>query len=103
MQFDVVADPDSRSRGAFPYAAIMQSDFAETGAEVVVAFLVPKQDYRQGSGKLAPGVVVGEGEFVLLLKSLTNVPRRTFLRPIANLSAHREKIVDGLDWLFTGV
>ena len=81
----------------------MQSDFAETGAEVIVAFLVAKREYRQASGRLAPVVTVRGDEFVLLLKSITNVPKKILPRPVANLSAHREKIINGLDWLFTGV
>lgn len=103
MQFDVYPNPVPRARRACPYVAVLQSDLAETGRDRVVAFLAPRAALPLASGRLMPVVSIGPGEFLLLLPSLTSLPASDLRRAIASLAAHRDRIVEAIDWLFLGI
>lgn len=103
MQFDVHRNPVARARRSFPLVAILQSDFAETGKDRVVAFLAPRYGLPTVAGRLIPIVGIGGDEFALLLPSLTNLPAADLQEPVGNIAFHRDRIVEALDWLFLGV
>ena len=100
MQFDVFPNPATRVRASYPYIVLMQSDRADTGANRTIAFLAPSSGLKM-SDQLVPVVDVNGARFVLLLSPLMNIAASELKRPIANLFTYREKIVAGLDWLFS--
>jgi toxin CcdB len=103
MQFDVYANPITRARRTFPYVAVLQHDLAETGHDRVAAFLAPRSALPRAAGRIAPVVDVDGRSFVLLVHLLTNLPAADLKIAIGNVSAHRDRIVEALDWLFLGV
>ena len=75
-QYDVFDNPIPRARRAFPFVAILQSEFADTGRDRIVAPLVPR---------------------------MTAVCA-TDLRALRDrLTSHRGEIVAALDYLFLGL
>lgn len=50
-----------------------------------------------------PVVQVNGRDYVLLVPSLTNLPAADLKGAIGNIGAHRDRIVEALDWLFLGV
>jgi toxin CcdB len=103
MQFDVHPNPDPRKRKAYPFVAILQSNYADTGPERIVAFLAPRPILDADRARLSPTIVLAGQEFALLLPSITNVPTRTLRASVGSIAAHRDRIVDALDWLFLGI
>ena len=102
-QYDVFDNPIPRARRAFPFVAILQSEFADTGRDRIVAPLVPRNRMSATVGRLTPIVKVGGVDHVLLVPRMTAVCA-TDLRALRDrLTSHRGEIVAALDYLFLGV
>jgi toxin CcdB len=101
-QFDVLDNPIPRARRALPFVAILQSDFAETGRDRVVAPLAPRAAMPTLAGRLIPIVTVENQDYALLVPSLTALPVTDLRYVVANLADHREQIVAALGYLFIG-
>lgn len=103
MQFDVFPNPIPAARRAYPYVTVMQSDFAETGRDVLVAFLAPRALLPQAAGRLMPQIQVGDCDYLLLVPSLTSIRAKDLKDSIGSIDAYRTPIVNALDWLFLGI
>jgi toxin CcdB len=102
-QYDVFDNPIPRARRAFPFVAILQSEFADTGRDRIVAPLVPRNRMSATVGRLTPIVKVGGVDHVLLVPRMTAVCA-TDLRALRDrLTSHRGEIVAALDYLFLGL
>jgi toxin CcdB len=102
-QFDVLDNPIPRARRAFPFVMVLQSDWAETGRDRIVAPLAPKAAMPPLAGRLIPVVMVEENAFAVLIPSLTAMPSADLRHTIANLADARNRIITALDYLFFGV
>jgi toxin CcdB len=102
MQFDVHPNPVARDRKTRPFVAVLQSDASQSGLEKIVAPLVRKSD-SPSMGRATPIVSVDGEAFLLHMPGLTGIPRRQLAEPIGSIAAHRDRIVDALDWLFLGI
>jgi len=103
MQFDVFQNPLPRARRVYPFVLILQSDFADTGNDRVVAFLFPRPAAPGVVGRLTPIVEVNGRPFIVLFSSLTSLPATSLRAPVDNLASYRDKLIEALDWLFLGV
>lgn len=103
MQFDVYRNPVPRARRAYPFVAVLQSDAAETDRDRVIAFLAPSAALPDVAGRLAPIVEVDGRKFVLLVHLLTTLRAADLGNAAGSIGAHRERIVQALDWLFLGI
>jgi toxin CcdB len=101
-QFDVLDNPIPRARRAPPFVMILQSDFAETGRERVVAPLAPSAAVPRLAGRLIPIVTVRDEAYPLLVPSLTAMPVADLRHEVANLAGDRDRIMAALDYLFPG-
>lgn len=102
MQFDVFNNPVARSRRILPYVAILQSDLVPKEHDCVVAFIAQRTAFLS-FGRVAPEVEVLGKKYLLLLRSVTNLPTSDLRSEIDNIARHRDEIVRGIDWLFLGV
>lgn len=102
-QFDVYANPIVRSRTAYPYVAVLQSDLVETGSSRVVAFMAARERLAPIVWRLAPVVQVRDRDYILIVPWLTNVLAADLRAPIDNVASFRDAIVAALDRLFLGV
>jgi toxin CcdB len=102
-QYDVFENPITRARRAFPLVTILQSDFADTGAERIVAPLVPRARISGVAGRLMPIVTVLGAEHVLIVPRMAAVPAADLRHSKDRLVPFRNEIVAALDLLFLGV
>lgn len=102
-QYDVVDNPVSSARTAFPFVAVLQSDLANTGSDRIVAPLVPAVRLAGAVGRLMPIVKVDGVDHALIVPRLTGVPAAELRAVKASLSAHRNEIIAALDLLFLGI
>ncbi len=102
-QYDVFENPITRARRAFPFVAILQSDFADTGAERIVAPLVPRTRIPGVAGRLMPIVNVLGTEHVLIVPRMSAVPAADLRNARDRLLPNQNEIVEALDLLFLGV
>jgi toxin CcdB len=101
-QFDVLANPIPRARQLLPFVVILQSDFAETGRDRVVAPLALLGAIPMLAGRLIPVVKLADRDYALLVPSLTALPMADLREVVANLANDRDRILAALDYLFIG-
>jgi CcdB protein len=82
--------------------AILQSDLAETGRDLVVAPLAPTAAMPPLAGRLIPIVNVESQDYALLVPSLTASPATDLRQVVANLADERARILAAFDYLFIG-
>ncbi len=102
-QFDLFANPLPSARRAMPYIVLLQSDFARTGRDRVVAPLIVRSRTPPIEWRLMPRVVVEGRELNILIPGLTAVSASELGKPVGSLAAERDAIVAALDFLFLGI
>jgi toxin CcdB len=102
-QFDVFANPVSRSRAAYPHVVVLQSDIARRGRWRVVAPTAPRAALAQTVGRLTPVIMIGREEFVLLVTSLTTLPAEHLGEALASVADCTDDISAAIDYMFFGV
>jgi toxin CcdB len=102
-QFEVFANPIARARPSYPFVVVLQADVARGGLERAVAPVAPRAAFPAITGRLTPIMVIGRGEFVLLVPSLTTLPVQSLGRAVASLADRRDEILGAIDYLFFGV
>ncbi len=103
MQFDVFRNPLVRARNVLPYVVVLQADASHVGNDRIIAFLTARENVGKISGRLMPIVDVQRTAFVVLMPSPTNIPVSELRRPIDNIAAYRNQIVEAIDRLFLGI
>jgi toxin CcdB len=103
VQFDVFVNPIVVARGAYPFVVILQSDFAATTRDRLVAPLVPRRALTPIAGRLTPIVEIDSKEHVVLVSDLAGVGQRDLVTQVGSLAAYRADLLDAIDYLFFGV
>lgn len=102
-QYDVFDNPVPRARKAFPFVAILQHKFADTGRERLVAPLAPRTQMPSTSGRLTPIVQVSGVEHVLLVPRISPVPAAHLRRVKDQIASYHPAITNAIDLLFLGI
>jgi toxin CcdB len=103
VQFDVFVNPVIAARRHYPFVVVLQSDFAATTRDRLVAPLVPRGALNPIAGRLTPTVEIDSKEHVVLVTDLAGVRQRDLAMPVGSLAARRADLLDALDYLFFGV
>jgi toxin CcdB len=102
MQFEVFVNPITAARRAYPFVVVLQSDFAATTRDRLVAPLVPRGALAPTAGRLTPIVEIDSQEHVVLVSDLAGVRQRDLDMPICSLAPRRADLLDAIDYLFFG-
>lgn len=102
-QFDVHANPIRAARAAYPWVVVMQSPFADSSRERLVAPLVRRDAFPSSAGRLTPFVDIDGAEHVLLVPSLAAIRTQDLGTTVASVARHRVEILAAIDYLFFGV
>lgn len=103
MQFDVFVNPIIAARRAYPFVAVLQSDFAATTRDRLVAPLVSRRALTPIAGRLTPIVEIDSKECVVLVADLAGVLQRDLATPVGSLAARQADLLDAINYLFFGV
>jgi toxin CcdB len=101
-QFDVLRNPEPRSRRAIPYLLAVQSDLLHDLATCVVVPLVTEAAFGKAATRLNPVFAVERTRVVMSTAEIVGVPRRILGKPVASLAGERDAILAALDFLLLG-
>ena len=101
-QFDVVANPFSRSRERQPFLVALQSDLLARSLDTVVVAPLERASSGTFADRLNPRVEVDGEPFVLIAQELVTVRKSTLGNARGSVGAERDAIIAALDVLFTG-
>jgi toxin CcdB len=100
-QFDVVANPSSKTSGQAPYLVILQSHLmAPLGVRIVAPLLRP--DVVESDGTVALSVEFARERFTLAVALLANIEAKQLGKALGSVADHEDAIRRALDRLFTG-
>jgi toxin CcdB len=101
MQHDVFRHPVPRSRGRFPFVAVIQSDFAEGDERLVAPVMVDIGLIV--THRATPAVTIAGRSHLLLVSQMHPLHRRHLRLSLGSLATYRDDILRALDFLFTGL
>ncbi len=102
-QFDVFVNPIPAARRAYPFVVTLQSDFAQSAHQQIVAPLAPLALMPTTAGRLTPIVSVEGQEHVVLVPALTGIRSRDLVQRQCSVAAARGALLAAIDYLFFGV
>jgi toxin CcdB len=101
-QFDVVANPFSRSRERQPLLVALQCDLLVRSLDTVVVAPLERASTGTFVDRLNPRVEVDGEPFVLIAQELVTVRKSALGNARGSVGAERDTIIAALDVLFTG-
>ena len=103
-QFSLYKNNDKSTSRAYPFFVDVQSDLLNSLDTRIVIPLTPLE-LLEGSAPthLCPIIHLEEGDFVILTQQTTSVPTKILQEEVNDLSALRNEIIGGLDFLITGI
>jgi toxin CcdB len=103
-QFTVYRNANRRTRDAIPYLLDVQSDLlAELRTRVVIPLALSVHLNEQSMTTLTPPFDLEGQTLALLTPQLAGIPIRELGEPVADWTAHHDRIVAALDFLLTGI
>ena len=104
MQHDLFANPNPRSRRAYPFVIVLQADIASEGNTTLVAPVAPHDGpLASGQSRVLPLIECDGKRYVLVLPLLSALPRRNLRDVRDSLARYRDDITRALDWLLWGI
>ncbi|MFN7550096.1 MAG: CcdB family protein [Pseudomonadota bacterium] len=102
-RFDVVRNPNPRTRRPVPYLVVLQSELLDGLDTRVVAPLARAGGVEgRAAERLNPAFEV-DGERVVMLTQMVGAAPLASLVRVGSLESERHRIVDALDLLFSGI
>ena len=101
-QFDVFVNPVPAARTAFPFVVAMQSDFAATPREQIVAPVATRSAFAPG-GRLTPKVAIQGVEHIVFVPRMIVMPSRDLTTNVCSILPARSELLAAIDLLFFGV
>jgi hypothetical protein len=101
-QFDIVANPNARTRRDFPFLIVLQSDRASSFSTVIAAPLAPAGAAFERS-RVHPIVDVRESRYFIFTERLAAIPTSSVGDVVTNAAESRYEIIAALDMPFTGI
>ena len=102
-QFDVFVNPVVGARRSYPFVVALQSDYAQSERDQIVAPLVPLLSMPKVVSRLTPRVSVDGSEHMVLVPALTGLRFRDLMKRHASLASARSQLLGAVDYLFFGV
>jgi toxin CcdB len=102
-QFDVFVNPIAKTRRAYPFVVVLQSDFVRDIRDPIVAPVVQRQSLSKLAGKLTPIVAFQGSEHVVLVPALVGMASRDLARRQGSLASARSEVLAAIDYLFFGI
>ena len=99
-RFDVYANPEATERKHTPYFVDVQNNHIDHLATRVVVPLRREMAFGPRARNLNPVFSVGADQVVMDTPALGAVPCSELRKPVANLGAEREHVLEALDTLF---
>jgi hypothetical protein len=103
MQHDIFANPNVRSRRAFPFVAVLQTDVAEGDRRLVAPLAPYVAPFTSAGSRAIPVIEHNARRYAVALPLISSLPRNVLRHAVGSLAQHRADITRALDWLFFGI
>jgi toxin CcdB len=103
MQRDLYANPNARSRSAFPLVVVLQADATEGDTRLIAPLAPHVGPLARTASRALPLIDHDQKRYAVTLSLISSLPQRQLRDAVGSLAAHRDDITRALDWLFFGI
>jgi toxin CcdB len=103
MQHDLFANPNARSRRAFPLVVILQADIADGDTRLIAPLAPLTGPFAGATSRALPLIDHDDKPYAVALPLISTLPRNQLRNPVGSLASWRDDITRALDWLFFGI
>jgi toxin CcdB len=103
MQHDLFANPNPRSRRAFPLVVVLQADVAVGETSLVAPLALHAGPLARTASRALPVIDHDGGRYAVALSLISALPRNQLRIALGSLASHRDDLTRALDWLFFGI
>jgi toxin CcdB len=103
MQHELYANPNPRSRRAFPFVVVLQADLAEGDRRLVAPVAPYVAPFTSVQTRALPLIQYDAARYTVALPLISSLPRNVLRRAVGSLADYRDDITRALDWLFFGI
>ena len=103
MQREMFANPNARSRRAFPLVAVLQADIAESETRMVAPLAPHAGPLARIASRALPLIEHAGGRYAVALPLISALPRRQLQSALGSIAHYRDDLTRALDWLFFGI
>jgi toxin CcdB len=103
MQHDLYANPNPRSRRAFPFVVVLQADVTEGDTRLVAPVAPHAGPLARTASRALPVIDHDDKRYAVTLPLISSLPRRQLRNPLGSLTPYRDDITRALDWLLFGI
>jgi toxin CcdB len=103
MQHDLYANPNPRSRRAYPLVVVLQADVAEGETRLIAPLAPHVGPFASAASRALPLIDHDDKRYAVTLPLISSLPRNQLRNAIGSIASHRDDITRALDWLFFGI
>ena len=103
MQHDLFANPNPRSRRAFPFIVVLQADIAEGDSRLIAPLAPQVGPLASAASRALPIIDHDDKRYAVTLPLISSMPRHQLKTSVGSLASYRADITRALDWLFFGI
>ena len=103
MQHELFANPNPRSRRAFPLVVVLQADVAVGETRLVAPLALHAGPLARTPSRALPVIDHDGGRYAVALPLISALPRNQLRIALGSLASYRDDLTRALDWLFFGI
>ncbi len=103
MQHDLYANPNPRSRRAFPLVVVLQADVADGDTQLIAPLAPHVGPLARAASRALPLIDHDDRRYAVALPLIGSLPRNQLKSAVGSIASHRDDITRALDWLFFGI
>ena len=103
MQHDLFANPNPRSRRAYPLVVVLQADAAEGETRLIAPLAPHAGPLASGTSRALPVIGHNDRRYAVALPLISALPRNRLRTPVGSVASYRADLTRALDWLFFGI
>ena len=103
MQHELFANPNPRSRRAYPFVVVLQADIAEGNSRLVAPLAPHTGPLASAESRALPLIDHDHKRYAVALPLISNLPQNQLRNAVGSIVHYRDDITRALDWLFFGI
>ena len=103
MHYDLYANPNPRSRRAFPLVVVLQADIADGDSRLIAPLAPHTGPFATATSRAIPLIDHDAKRYILALPLISTLPRNQLRTAVGSVGQYRDEITRALDWLFFGI
>lgn len=103
-QFDVYANPSTKSRNVYPYIIDIQNELiSDIATRIVIPLGKLSHLNNNKMNGLTPIITYEDERYILLTPQITSMPKNLLKAPVGTIESMRNEIISAVDFAITGI